>query len=94
MRVVARQVDHHVLIEFSNNGPAIPPENLDHVFEPFYTTKPGGSGLGLWMTYNLLKNNGNLSVANLEDDQGVTFTITLKPDAGQTGREHDTTPTT
>lgn len=65
-------------ISFANNGPPIPVENLPYLFEPFYTTKTNGSGLGLWVSHMLVQqHNGTLSVENMADDQGVVFTIRL-----------------
>ena len=37
-----------VCIEIWNDGPGIPPDIISRIFEPFYTTKPPGKGLGLW----------------------------------------------
>jgi CHASE2 domain-containing sensor protein/signal transduction histidine kinase len=50
------QQDHKVLIIYSDDGKGIPSENLDKIFEPFYTTARdrGGSGLGLHIVYNLV----------------------------------------
>ncbi|NNM55146.1 MAG: AAA family ATPase [Spirochaetales bacterium] len=54
----------HIVIE--DNGPGIPPEFLDKIFHPFFTTKPPGegTGLGLSLSYDIIKAeiNGNLSV--------------------------------
>ena len=91
VHITAYQLEHSVLIEFCNNGPPIPSESLDHVFEPFFTTKPDGSGLGLWTTYNLLKDRGTLRVANLENDRGVTFTVTLPTATVHTGQDNEST---
>jgi signal transduction histidine kinase len=47
--------DHdHVVVEISDNGPGIPPEIKDRIFDPFFSTKPQGkgSGLGLYLAYN------------------------------------------
>jgi two-component system sporulation sensor kinase A len=65
-------------ISFCNNGPTIPSDVLPHILEPFYTTKPSGSGLGLWVCYNLVqKYGGALNVRNLASDRGVAFDVTL-----------------
>jgi len=70
--------DGNVAISFTNSGPLIPPEILPTVFEPFSSTKPKGSGLGLWVSHNLVQQHGgSLTVENLTDDQGVIFTIKL-----------------
>jgi signal transduction histidine kinase len=70
--------EHQVAISFTNNGPTIPPEVLPHIFEPFYTTKSEGSGLGLWVSHSLIQQHGGSLIAeNLGSDQGVVFTINL-----------------
>ena len=47
-----------VLIEVSNNGPAIPPEVAEHIFIPFFTTKEGGSGIGLSISRQIMRLSG------------------------------------
>ena len=47
-----------VLIEISNNGPAIPPDIAEHIFIPFFTTKEGGSGIGLSISRQIMRLSG------------------------------------
>ena len=47
-----------VLIEVSNNGPAIAPEIAEHIFIPFFTTKEGGSGIGLSISRQIMRMSG------------------------------------
>ena len=61
------------------NGPGIPKEIKDKIFQPFFTTKPTGSGtgLGLSLAYDIVKAHGGaLQLADRVKD-GTTFTITL-----------------
>ncbi|HAK89523.1 MAG TPA: hypothetical protein DHV16_05170 [Nitrospiraceae bacterium] len=70
-----------ILIEFQDAGSGINREDLAHIFEPFYTTKEKGTGLGLAVSYDIIKKmNGTLTVES-ETGKGSTFTITL-PAAG------------
>ncbi|MBM4458876.1 MAG: PAS domain S-box protein [Chloroflexi bacterium] len=70
--------DDHAILTFTNDGPPIPDEVAPHIFEPFYTTKPSGTGLGLWVCQNLVRQSGgSLTARNLPDDSGVAFTVTL-----------------
>ena len=62
---------------FANNGPPISEETLSRIFEPFFSTKTSGSGLGLWISYTLLAEDGTLSARNLKEDAGVVFTLAL-----------------
>ena len=68
-----------LVIEFIDNGPGIPAENLKQIFDPFFTTKdPGkGTGLGLYISYDIIqKLGGTISVANRKSG-GAVFTIDL-----------------
>ena len=47
-----------IVIEISNNGPAIPPEEAEHIFTPFFTTKEGGSGIGLSVARQIMRLSG------------------------------------
>lgn len=70
--------DGHAVIAFANDGPPIATEDLPHVFEPFYTTKNDGTGLGLAVSQNLIEQyDGGITVANRDDAQGVVFTVRL-----------------
>lgn len=52
-----------VLIEIANNGPAIPADIAEHIFIPFFTTKEGGSGIGLSISRQIMRlSGGNLSL--------------------------------
>jgi PAS domain S-box-containing protein len=67
-----------VAVAFTNSGPPIPPEILPRIFEPFISTKPEGTGLGLWVSNNMVSQQGGmLSVRNLSDERGVTCTVKL-----------------
>ena len=64
-------------IEIVDNGPGIPAEKLGEVFEPFYTTKPDGMGMGLSIARTIIEaHDGKLSVRN-EGVHGACFRITL-----------------
>jgi len=47
-----------ILIEIKNNGPAIPSDIADHIFIPFFTTKEGGSGIGLSISRQIMRLSG------------------------------------
>ena len=54
--------DESVTIEISDSGPGIPDEIADKIFIPFFTTKPGGSGIGLSLSRQLLRRNGGATL--------------------------------
>jgi PAS domain S-box-containing protein len=67
----------YALIAISDTGCGIPPDVIEHIFEPFYTTKPSGSGLGLSTVYGIVKQlGGHISVYS-DVGQGTTFKIFL-----------------
>ncbi|MBZ0156128.1 MAG: cache domain-containing protein [Alphaproteobacteria bacterium] len=71
--------DGDLVIQFEDTGTGIPAEDLSKIFDPFFTTKEKGTGLGLAVSYNIIKKmNGTLSVES-EPGGGTTFTIVLKP---------------
>lgn len=66
-----------VAVEVSDTGPGIPRENLEKIFNPFFTTKSEGMGLGLSICSRLVaENNGNIFVES-EVGKGSTFTVVL-----------------
>lgn len=68
-----------VEIRVRDNGKGIPPDRLEQVFTPYYTTKKatGGMGLGLFITRNVIESHGgSLTLAN-NPDRGVTATVRL-----------------
>ena len=65
----------HVLLTISDTGVGIDGDTLNHIFEPFYTTKkPGtGTGLGLAMVYGIVKNHNGYILCQSEKNQGTQF---------------------
>ena len=68
-----------VEININDNGPGIPKEVVDKVFQPFFTTKPTGqgTGLGLSLAYDIVKAHGGEIKVESEESKGSTFTIVL-----------------
>jgi signal transduction histidine kinase len=66
-----------VLITVSDNGPGIPPEVMDRIFSPFFTTKPQGSGLGLAIVRKIVDaHDGRIDVGE-RPGGGTVFRVTL-----------------
>lgn len=63
--------------KFTDNGCGIPEENLEKIFEPLYTTKPKGIGLGLAITKRVIEENGGRIEVASQVDKGTAFTIRL-----------------
>lgn len=80
IHIQAHQEDHEMVLEYTDNGCGIDPGNLQHIFEPFYTTKlgRGGSGLGLYIVYNLVSNVlGGSITAHSTPGAGARFVLRL-----------------
>ncbi|MBI5099756.1 MAG: hypothetical protein HZB30_11020 [Nitrospirae bacterium] len=72
--------DKSIVIAFKDTGVGIPPENLVRIFDPFYTTKEKGTGLGLAVSESIMeKLNGSITVES-ELNKGSTFMIILPTD--------------
>ena len=61
----------------SDTGAGIPPEALPHVFEPFFTTRQGGTGLGLATCYGIVKQSAGHITVHSQLERGTTFTVYL-----------------
>ena len=68
-------------LEISDDGPGLEPEKSAHIFELFYTTKKGGTGLGLPLANRIVEEHGGRMAVASEPGQGATFAIFL-PFAG------------
>lgn len=69
------QKDHHIILQVSDTGSGIPPEKLNDIFIPFYTTKQNGSGIGLGISRQImLAHNGSIRVQS-EPGEGSTFSL-------------------
>jgi two-component system sensor histidine kinase HydH len=64
-------------VEVSDDGPGIPAENQDKIFEPYFTTKLDGSGLGLWITQQIVLAHGGTLRVQSEPGRGATFVVAL-----------------
>jgi two-component system, NtrC family, sensor kinase len=77
--VSALATDSQMLLRVRDNGCGIPPENLDKIFNPFFTTKPPGqgTGLGLSLCHNLVLGMGGSIGVDSRPGEGATFTVRL-----------------
>jgi signal transduction histidine kinase len=79
LAITAHQLDGEVEIEFSDTGPGIAAEDLELVFDPFFSTKEAthGTGLGLAISYGIVREHqGSITVAS-EVGAGATFVVRL-----------------
>jgi PAS domain S-box-containing protein len=66
-----------VFVAIRDSGPGLAPATLDHLFDPFYTTKPGGLGLGLSICHSIIDAHGGRLSAHGNEPRGATFEFTL-----------------
>lgn len=75
IRIKAKDNGENIEVSVSDNGPGIPSEIADNIFVPFYTTKEGGSGIGLSLSRQIMRlHKGSLEVQSAKA-QGTTFTL-------------------
>lgn len=79
----------YIKVSVEDYGIGISSEHINKIFDPYFTTKQKGSGLGLSVCYSIIKNHNGYISANSELDVGATFTFYL-PAVGETTPESDT----
>ncbi|UNC93031.1 hybrid sensor histidine kinase/response regulator [Candidatus Contubernalis alkaliaceticus] len=72
----------YVCITIGDDGIGITPYHLDKIFDPFFSTKPGGSGLGLATAHTIIQNHGGLIQVESQPGMGTTIFIYLPACAG------------
>ena len=77
VRVADRTASGHIEIEISDEGPGIPKELLQRLATPFVTTKPQGSGLGLFLARRLAQSAGGTLAIESSEGRGTTCTVRL-----------------
>ncbi len=73
----APALDRWINVTVQDKGEGIRRENLQRIFEPYFTTKPSGSGLGLATSYSIARNHGGFIEVDSVEGIGSTFTIWL-----------------
>jgi signal transduction histidine kinase len=72
-----------VLVEVRDSGPGLGSAGLERIFEAFYTTKPGGLGMGLSICRTIIEAHGGRLWAIAAQPQGATFQFTLPAQSNQ-----------
>jgi two-component system, NtrC family, sensor histidine kinase PilS len=82
LRVSATHRAGRLEIQLSDTGDPIAPDDLGHVFEPFSSTRPGGSGLALALTHRIVRDHGGDIDVRSAPGAGTTFTLTFPSSDG------------
>jgi signal transduction histidine kinase len=77
LRIRARTEGDQVVIEFADTGCGIPADAIDKIFDPFYSTKPNGTGLGLYVSHGIIEGHQGTIEVKSTVERGTTFTIRL-----------------
>ncbi len=89
LRIAAARLGNRVEISFTDTGPGIPTDDLPRVFNPFYTTKSSGTGLGLSLSWSIIeRHGGTIEAGNASEDGGARFAVLL-PLQRSAGREEN-----
>jgi signal transduction histidine kinase len=92
VRITTRADAESVTVAIADTGDGIPPESLNRIFEPFYTTKPvgEGTGLGLSISFGIVERHGGTIAVDTRYGEGTTFTVTLPINITNTRSEKKT----
>jgi signal transduction histidine kinase/CheY-like chemotaxis protein len=79
LRISAALKDGKIVLDFSDDGPGIAPENIGKIFDPFFTTRrpSGGTGLGLTISQAIVKEHGGKIEVESTPGAGATFRVLL-----------------
>lgn len=72
-----KNINRFIEINIRDNGTGIPQQDIGKIFEPFYTTKEGGNGLGLAIVYRIIENHNGIIEVKSKVGEGTTFQIFL-----------------
>jgi signal transduction histidine kinase len=80
LHITVASTDRFLSIAFRDTGAGIPPEDFGHIFEPYYTTKAHGTGLGLMIVQRIVQDHRGRIDVHSEPGVGTTFTVFLPLD--------------
>ncbi|MBA3664230.1 MAG: PAS domain S-box protein [Bacteroidetes bacterium] len=81
IRIVSSCGKDKCTVEITDNGPGIPKDHVNKIFDPYFTSKPNGMGLGLAATQNIINtHNGTINIES-EENKGTRFKIELNLDS-------------
>jgi len=78
LTISAKAAQGEIFVVFEDTGAGIPPDRLEKIFTPYYTSKSGGSGLGLSIVKRILRDHGAAIDVASEPGRGARFTIVFR----------------
>ena len=84
LKVTVRRTDRDVQVLITDNGSGISEENMTKVFEPYFTGKKSGMGIGLASTLNIVQSHRGRVDVQSEEDKGTTFTLSFPLEVPET----------
>lgn len=82
----------YVAVQFRDEGAGIPPEDVKRIFEPYFSTKPNGTGLGLTTCYSIINQHGGHLELTSKVGVGSTFTVFLPTSGGNSPEAYSQNP--
>ena len=78
LAITTRNIDpDQVQVTVEDSGTGLDPSTMSRIFDPFYTTKSGGMGMGLSISRSIVQNHGGRLWATANDGPGTSFHFTL-----------------
>jgi two-component system NtrC family sensor kinase len=77
LKIEVHRENNEIVAEFTDNGCGIPPERINQIFDPFFSTKPNGTGLGLFVSYGIVQSHHGTLEVKSKVNKGTTFTMRL-----------------
>ena len=87
LEVTARAADGQMEIQVRDSGAGIAPEDLSHVFDPYFTTKSTGTGLGLAIVHQIVE--AHRGTLHIDSRPGAGTTVTLRLPLVREEKDHD-----
>jgi signal transduction histidine kinase len=77
LAILSANDDSGVRVEVRDCGPGVDPDGVERIFEPFYTTKPDGIGMGLWICRSIIEAHGGRLWVTPNPPRGAAFQFSL-----------------
>ena len=81
-----REENEQILVSVSDTGVGLPPQQAEHIFDAFFTTKPYGTGMGLRISRSIIESHGGRLWADGPPGRGATFQFTLPATVADNGQ--------